>query len=459
MLAAIRCSYVFSDCHFLDKPSSTRRLMAMKLTNEGSFHDREIELLGSLNHTNVLRLYGSCLIGARFVCLTEYANGGSLTGLLAAKAIDLPWSVRISLALDIACGLNHLHSHSLIHRDLTSQNILIRFRSQANSHVLDNCFNSVSNRDSFRNQCTLTKPSDSERDIYTKGDMQTNSISHHCHRRHSSYLRKQQFHNYNGIRPNDETDEFSLSTSCSDSVNVNHDTKDTDEFGLNLAHILSFTYHHNGEVTCSSKPGIPISYLQSIPLIEPQWKQLISDDLRLLKSLSRSEVSISSGSSFTFTALVADLGLCLDLTQDHVDAESVVGNPFYTAPECLNRIAPYTFAADIFSYGLLMCELITRLPNDCSLIPRTSSFGLDSENLPVPQDCPTWFFQLAVDCCTVDHLLRPNTLDVIDCIKKSRQSMSCRSTVHSPSRVPIQNSVTKVSYDIGSQGIVHESPI
>ncbi|VDQ17170.1 unnamed protein product [Trichobilharzia regenti] len=60
------------------------------------------------------------------------------------------------------------------------------------------------------------------------------------------------------------------------------------------------------------------------------------------------------------------------ILRDHVDAVSVVGNPFYTAPECLNRVAPYTFAADIFSYGLLVCELITRFPNDCSLIPRKS---------------------------------------------------------------------------------------
>ncbi|CAH8628427.1 unnamed protein product [Schistosoma intercalatum] len=86
---------------------------------------------------------------------------------------------------------------------------------------------------------------------------------------------------------------------------------------------------------------------------------------------------------------------------DHADTVSVVGNPFYAAPECLNRVAPYTFAADIFSYGLLLYELIRRFHNDCSLIPRTPSFGLDHENLPVPPDCPTWFFQLAVDCCTL----------------------------------------------------------
>lgn len=56
---------------------------------------------------------------------------------------------------------------------------------------------------------------------------------------------------------------------------------------------------------------------------------------------------------------------------DHADTVSVVGNPFYAAPECLNRVASYTFAADIFSYNLLLYGLITRFHNDCSLIPRT----------------------------------------------------------------------------------------
>ncbi|CAH8871271.1 unnamed protein product [Trichobilharzia szidati] len=446
---------------FLVNHRPTKRLMAMKLTNEASFHRREIELLGSLNHINVLRLYGSCLIGARFVCLTEYANGGSLADLLAAKAIDLSWPVRINLALDIAYGLHHLRSHNLIHRDLTSQNILIRVQPRIYPDTVDNGFNSTSNRDrdSFHERSTQTKQSISECDIHTKGDTHKNGVSQHRHNLHNPYYRQQQLQGYNRVHQDSETDEFLLSNSYLDLLNSDSDATTVDEFGLNLAHLLSFISNHSREISCTNKLSIPINCLQAMPLIEPQWKQLISSsDLCLLKCLNRSEV-LTSNSPFTFTALVADLGLCLDLSQDHVDAVSVVGNPFYTAPECLNRVAPYTFAADIFSYGLLVCELITRFPNDCSLIPRKSSFGLDHENLPIPSDCPIWLFQLAVDCCSVDHLLRPDILDVIDRIEKCRLNVSCHSTtIHSPSPVPVQNSVTtNGSYDIASQEIVHES--
>lgn len=387
---------------------------------------------------------------------------------MAAKALSLSWSVRINLALDIACGLHHLHSHSLIHRDLTSQNILIRVRTRSHSDTTDNYSDSTFNFDyqtdcngTLQDRITQSKLSESEIDAFVQGSKHTNGLSHQsCHshilcRPHSSRVNRQQFHQFSRIPPNDETNELLPVSSYS---NEEYPT-DIDKSDLDLAHLLSFANQRTDELSCSSKSIIPFSYLQSIPLIEPQWMQLNTNDLLVLNSLTRSEISISSINSLEFTALVADLGLCLDLRQDHADTVSVVGNPFYAAPECLNRVAPYTFAADIFSYGLLLCELITRFHNDCSLIPRTPSFGLDHENLPVPPDCPTWFFKLAVDCCTLDHLLRPHILGIIDSFEKSKYDLSCHEAVHSQSPVPVQSSTTNGSRDIKSQETVFESPL
>ncbi|KAM7536333.1 hypothetical protein Aperf_G00000082180 [Anoplocephala perfoliata] len=115
-----------------------------------------------------------------------------------------------------------------------------------------------------------------------------------------------------------------------------------------------------------------------------------------------------------YTAVVGDLGVCLDLRQRNVDATIIAGSAYCTAPECLRKLAPYSPAADIFAFGLLVCELIARVVNNGSTIPRTSEFGLDKENLPVPSDCPQWFLDLAVDCCKVNHLERPPADEIID---------------------------------------------
>ena len=56
----------------------------------------------------------------------QLIDGGNLEELIQKKDEELPWSLRISLALDVAKGLAYLHSRGMFHRDLTSKNILIR---------------------------------------------------------------------------------------------------------------------------------------------------------------------------------------------------------------------------------------------------------------------------------------------------------------------------------------------
>ena len=57
---------------------------------------------------------------------SQYINGGTLEDLLHDSSMDLPWPLRIQLSLDIARGMEYLHLHNMLHRDLNSHNVLLR---------------------------------------------------------------------------------------------------------------------------------------------------------------------------------------------------------------------------------------------------------------------------------------------------------------------------------------------
>ena len=79
-----------------------------------------------LRHPNIVQFLGACLHPEFFCLLTEYMDKGSLFHVLQ-KEQNMPFSLRIQIATDIAKGMVYLHTRNppIVHRDIKSLNILV----------------------------------------------------------------------------------------------------------------------------------------------------------------------------------------------------------------------------------------------------------------------------------------------------------------------------------------------
>ncbi|XP_073450098.1 dual specificity testis-specific protein kinase 2 [Aquarana catesbeiana] len=115
-----------------------------------------------------------------------------------------------------------------------------------------------------------------------------------------------------------------------------------------------------------------------------------------------------------FSAVVADFGLAEKIPDfsDGGEKLPVVGSPYWMAPEVLRNEA-YNEKADVFSYGIILCEIIARIQADPDYLPRTENFGLDYDSFQhMVGDCPPDFLQVAFNCCNMDPKLRPSFVEI-----------------------------------------------
>ncbi|XP_026403268.1 serine/threonine-protein kinase EDR1-like isoform X4 [Papaver somniferum] len=88
---------------------------------------QEVSLMKRLRHPNVLLFMGAVTSLRRLGIVTEFLPRGSLFKLLQRETPTLDWKRRVLMALDIARGMNYLHSYDppIVHRDLKSSNLLV----------------------------------------------------------------------------------------------------------------------------------------------------------------------------------------------------------------------------------------------------------------------------------------------------------------------------------------------
>ncbi|KAF8024826.1 hypothetical protein BT93_F1860 [Corymbia citriodora subsp. variegata] len=102
--------------------------------------EREIHALTRTRHRNIVKLYGFCSSSRHSFLVYEYLQFGSLQDVLNNQQIiaTFDWNKRVNVVKGVANALSYMHhecSPPIIHRDISSKNILLDEKYEA--HVSD----------------------------------------------------------------------------------------------------------------------------------------------------------------------------------------------------------------------------------------------------------------------------------------------------------------------------------
>lgn len=112
---------------------AVKRMLASVVSNKGlDEFQAELAVLTKVRHRHLVSLLGYCIDDGERILVYEYMPLGTLSQhLFDWSTMNLPplsWKMRLSIALDVARGLEYLHGlahKSFIHRDLKPSNILL----------------------------------------------------------------------------------------------------------------------------------------------------------------------------------------------------------------------------------------------------------------------------------------------------------------------------------------------
>jgi tRNA A-37 threonylcarbamoyl transferase component Bud32/CheY-like chemotaxis protein len=111
-----------------DNELAVLKILYSESVEDETFVDRflkEYELISRLNDPNIVKIHAQSYTEDFMYMIMEYFPGGDLHKRIAASQ-GLPLSQALRYLVQIATGLNSIHSCNIIHRDLKPSNIMFR---------------------------------------------------------------------------------------------------------------------------------------------------------------------------------------------------------------------------------------------------------------------------------------------------------------------------------------------
>jgi serine/threonine protein kinase len=121
-----RVAGVFKAVHSLGEVVAIKVLPPSKTNNPKTFarFQREARLAQRLNHPNVVRTFQLAEDDGVYYLVMEYLVGETLADVLRRRG-TLPHDEAVSVAHQALLGLQHIHEQSLVHRDLSPENLML----------------------------------------------------------------------------------------------------------------------------------------------------------------------------------------------------------------------------------------------------------------------------------------------------------------------------------------------
>ena len=140
----------------------------------------------------------------------------------------------------------------------------------------------------------------------------------------------------------------------------------------------------------------------------------------LHRDLKPENILLKRNNMGELTAIVTDFGEC-QRSDEHPDRSGHTGTIEYSAPEVI-RGQPYTKAADIWSLGIILYQmLLNAMPWKSLEVEYLMNKLTNLEQIDIPKNLPEWASSLLREMLQIDPSKRPSSDQILTVLKQNRK--------------------------------------